>query len=677
MLSRDLFYIFNWWIWLFVFGIVSLPITYKFFGKFVGAGYGLSKTVGLAFFGYAVFFLSIIQILPFKRNTLLIFFLIYAGFNYSLFKKQSSLVKDLRKKFRSVIVTEILFVFGLVFWSIIRGYQPDINGLEKFMDYGFINSILRSEYLPPADMWFAGGNINYYWFGHFITALITKLSNIPSSIAYNIMIATILGLSLSSVFTISATLLKFVDKKLSFRTVFAAGLLSAVLMNFGGNFHTPFYLLKDGIDNYWYSDATRFIGYNPDREDKTIHEFPLYSYVVSDLHAHLLDLPFVLLYLSLLIFYIRRKERKLVSKNLIPLGFVAGIMFITNTWDFGNYLLTTGFALLIFEFQKQGIKIRTVTYPALRSIVIALSGIVFALPFILNFVSIAEGVKLVNSRSYIWQLLILWGFPLILTATLTVILSKNFKSIKKIKFSDLFVFCLHVASWILIVLPEIFYVKDIYIASHHRANTMFKLTYQAFVMFYLTSGYIAVRAINLAKKSFGKLTIALFFGLVFWTILGYPSIAIKAYYNKLETYHGLDGTTWLSLRRPELGNVVNWFNKNVEGQPVILESPGDSYTEYNVISSYTGLPTVSGWFVHEWLWRGTADIPQARVADIEQIYSTTSPDIARHLLQKYDVKFVIVGEFEREKFTALSEEKFTQLGETVFTSGTTSVYEIN
>ena len=277
MLSQDLFYIFNWWAWLFILGVVSLPITYKFFGKFVGAGYGLSKTIGLAVFGYAVFFLSIIQILPFKRNALLIFFLIYSGINYWIFLSQKSLIKDLEKKIRSVVITEVLFVFGLIFWNIIRGYQPDINGLEKFMDYGFINSILRSTYLPPADMWFAGGNINYYWFGHFITALITKLSNIPSSVTYNLMIATILGLSLSSVFTISASLLKFVDRKLGFRTILAAGLLSAVLLNFGGNFHTPIYVLKDGIDNYWYPDATRFIGYDPDRDDKTIHEFPQYS----------------------------------------------------------------------------------------------------------------------------------------------------------------------------------------------------------------------------------------------------------------------------------------------------------------------------------------------------------------------------------------------------------------
>src|SRR5258708_38797604 len=32
--------------------------------------------------------------------------------------------------------------------------SPDIHGLEKYMDYGFVNSILRSQYFPPKDMWF-------------------------------------------------------------------------------------------------------------------------------------------------------------------------------------------------------------------------------------------------------------------------------------------------------------------------------------------------------------------------------------------------------------------------------------------------------------------------------------------------------------------------------------------
>ena len=44
--------------------------------------------------------------------------------------------------------------------------------------------------------------------------------------------------------------------------------------------------------------------------------------------------------------------------------------------------------------------------------------------------------------------------------------------------------------------------------------------------------------------------------------------------------------------------------KTIEGQPVVLEANGDSYSDYERVSAMTGLPTVLGWYVHEWLWRG-------------------------------------------------------------------------
>jgi uncharacterized membrane protein len=75
------------------------------------------------------------------------------------------------------------------------------------MDYGFVNTIMRSTYLPPLDMWASGLSINYYWYGHYVTAFITKLLSLDSAITYNLMLATILGLALTSAFSISSTLL--------------------------------------------------------------------------------------------------------------------------------------------------------------------------------------------------------------------------------------------------------------------------------------------------------------------------------------------------------------------------------------------------------------------------------------------------------------------------------------
>ena len=678
----DAVFIFYWWVLFFILGFIGIPISWLFFKRFIDSGYGFSKIISPLVISYTAFLLAITRIATLSTITLYAILVFYFLVNvYIYLKNKTKITAEFKKNSKAIFVSELLFAVGLFFWSFVRGYQPDINGLEKFMDFGFINSILNSQYLPPPDMWFAGESINYYWFGHFYVAMLTKLSTLASSLTYNLMIATILGLSLAFAFSIVSTLIRNLQIKPKKRTAYAAGLISAILLVFAGNFHTPLYALKNGVDNYWYPDATRFIGYNPESSDKTIHEFPIYSFVVSDLHAHLINLPLVLLFIGLLLaltlkLYPRNKteiKNKDIIK-LIPIGLLLGVMFMTNAWDLANYLLLTGVVLIIFNLKLSGIKIKAIWVTFKSILIIILAGFFVVLPFLLNFESLAQGVQLVNNRTPLWQLGVLWGFPAVITVIFALTLAKLKK---KIDIPDLFILSLIITSWILIFIPEIVFVKDIYIASHQRANTMFKLTYQAFVMFYLASGYIAVRTLLMVKTKLYKLAAILFFVILFVSVLTYPSFAVTSFYADLRNYRGLDGATWLQTKHPEQLDVINWLNKNIDRQSVILEAPGDSYTEFNVISSYTGLPTVSGWYVHEWLWRGDSSFPQKRVADIDEIYTASDLVTTKTLLDKYNVEYVIVGVNERTKYPNLNELKFSQLGKKTFISGDTTIYQIN
>jgi uncharacterized membrane protein len=247
-----------------------------------------------------------------------------------------------RKTMQWIIVEEILFFSGLLLWTIVRGQEPSIHGLEKFMDFGFMQSIARSTYFPPLDMWYgpdidtrpAGYFINYYYFGHLSGALLIKLTGVPAAVGYNLILANILGLSLSMSFGIVTNVIHYAQSlvygvKKTIGTVRLAlyGLIGALVLNFAGNWHT-IYLFTKGYENespvppwtvlpdvgaqlsliqqkfpnilaalgeysrYWYPNATRFI-------PNTIHEFPSYSYVVADLHGHVFDIPFVLLTLAI------------------------------------------------------------------------------------------------------------------------------------------------------------------------------------------------------------------------------------------------------------------------------------------------------------------------------------------------------------------------------------------
>lgn len=668
----DLPHLFIWWGVFFVVGLATYPTTYLFFRKFFDAGWGFSKSIGLLILSYLFFIVNILQVIPFTRFFVTATLIAIALVNYILFlKNKTIIISGVKKSLRVIVAQEILFAVGLFFWSYVRSHQPDIVGLEKLMDIGFINSILRTTYLPPADMWFAGSSINYYWFGHFMVSVATKLSGISSSVTYNLMLATILGLTLNGAFSISATITKSLGKLASRKAIVAAGLISAVLLTFGGNLHALVYTYLDGPDTYWYPDATRFIGYNPDVADKTIHEFPMYSFVVSDLHAHLINLPIVLIYIGVLVWiFLPGKKKGIEFKYSLPLGFLLGVMFMTNAWDTANYLLLTGISILVFNVYRGGVKIKPVVNTAKIIIPAITIAAVVVFPFLTNFESIAEGVGFVNARSRIWQLAVLWGFPAVLSA-IYIWSIRN----KKLNSTDLLISSILATVWVLITIPEFIYVKDIYIASHHRANTMFKLTYQAFVMAYILSGYIVAKVIVSEKKFRFRVIKKLLLFAVLSSVLIYPKYAIGSYYNDFKNYKGLDGSSWLSDRYSNVASTVDWFNKNVDGQPVILEAPGDSYTDYNVISSYTGLPTVSGWFVHEWLWRGDSSFPQARVSDISIIYTSGDVELTKGLLEKYNVEYVIIGHFEREKYPNLIENKFKQIGEVVFSSGNTSVYK--
>ena len=157
----------------------------------------------------------------------------------------------------------------------------------------------------------------------------------------------------------------------------------------------------------------------------------------------------------------------------------------------------------------------------------------------------------------------------------------------------------------------------------------------------------------------------------------YPYFAIKSYYGDMRTFSGLDGIAYMKDRLPDDYKAITWLNQNIGGRPVIVEAQGDSYTDYARISANTGLPTVLGWPVHEWLWRGSYDIPSPRIEDVRLIYESDDLVETKKILKKHKVVYVYLGNLEREKYPNLKEAKFEELGDIVFETGQTKIYRIN
>jgi uncharacterized membrane protein len=750
MNPSDIQAVLQWWIVILIIGIAFLPVGSLLFDKFFDKGYIFSKALGLAVVSYFVFLLGILHILPFTQLFSWLSLLIVGGIAFTITYRKATLLSVVRQNLPIFIFEELLFLAGLFFWAYIRSFSPDIHGLEKYMDFGFINSILRSEYFPPKDMWLTPYSINYYYFGHLTTAVLTKLSALPSNITFNLMLSTIFALCLTQAFSLGANLYSFLQKseKISFIKIVASGILTAALVTLSGNLHllyaffksypgespVPFWELPflpfSFPNSYWYPNATRFI-YN------TIHEFPIYSWVVSDLHGHVLDIPFVLLTIAVLLsVFISKSEAQnpdlkwevgngkiendargtkktkfsLHKFTLSPLtshlslaliGFLLAVMYMTNAWDGGIYLLLA--ALILFSIQY-----KSLNRYLLSLFTIGISLFVFSLPYNYFFKPFASGIGILCSPEFLtkigkigpflfeknycqhspwWQLLILYGFFYFFIISFMLFYFR----LKKLHRSDTFVFLLIILSTFLIILPEFIYLKDIY-PAHYRANTMFKLVFQSHIMLSISTGYIIVRIVSSIKYKVlsmkGKMLASCFLilaSVLLALVLTYPYLATNSYYNldqkdekgQVKKPTGLDGTKYLQNLYPDDFKAIQWLIANVSGQPAILEAQSDSYTDYARVSANTGLPTVLGWTVHEWLWRGTYDIPSPRINEITTMYETTDVKIAKKLLEKHKVKYIFIGTLEYQKYPNLSEEKFKKLGTVSFSSGQTKIYEIS
>lgn len=702
----DVYLILRWFFVFFLMGTAFLPLTFSLFSNFKDKGYIFSKIIGAIFLSYFVFISGLLRLVKFSEVSVYLSLLILFLINYSVFLyRKTDILSVVKKHLRIFIVEEIIFLLTLLFWSYVRSNLPDIHGLEKFMDFGFLNSILRADYFPPKDMWYTPLPINYYYFGHLITAVVTKLTFIPSSITYNLMISTLFALTFTA--SLSIILNLFDNIKFSIKSSLA-GFVSAIVIVFGGNLTTIYTLFKAypndhpipfwklpflpfSLPNgYWYPNATRFIPY-------TIHEFPIYSFVVSDLHGHVLDIPIVLLSIATVFSLFLRKTINIF--HLIFVSFLCALMYMTNAWDGLIYLLFSLLFLFVYNFYIENRKFsitKTNVYKFFKEFLILISGfLVFFLPFSINFKPFISGIGVLCAptiltnlqrlgpflfeanhcqRSPMWQLSLLYGGFYFFAICFLIFL--KFKKNYKITRSDIFVALLILLSTLLIIIPEFVYVKDIY-PQYYRANTMFKLVYESFIMLSICLGYVLIKLITSIKQKIILFSFVLPSLIILTLILIYPILAINSYYRDLKTYESLDGTNYLKSLYPGDYNLINWINQNIKGQPVILEASGDSYTDYARISANTGLPTVIGWSVHEWLWRGSYDIVAPRIEDVQNLYTSSDISLTKSLIKKYDIKYVVISSLERQKYPNLNEGKFSALGKIIYKSQGTQLYKIN
>jgi YYY domain-containing protein len=444
-----------WWLWMGVIGLAALPLCYRFFRRLPGRGYAFARPLGLLLTSYVLWMGASLGLL---RNTLggvLFSLLVIVAISVLAYQRgrtegDPGLWAWLRANGRLVLAVELLFAGALALWSLLRAYSPDLMtaGGEKFMEIMYLNSIGRSQYFPPHDAWLGGYAISYYYFGYVMMAALTRLSGFAAHLTFNVGVALLFALTCTGAFGVVYNLVKGVVLRSdrpgepAARPI-AYGFLGAILVAVLGNLEgllevlysarflpERFWSWLDIVElnqpfdpggaaslmptrsGWWWWRASRVIhDLDPAGNSmgiQPIDEFPGFSFLLGDMHPHVLALPFVLLVLAVALRALleasgRREpneEREGIKAWLAPVLRISplvplclGALGFLNTWDFPIYLVVFAAA---YGLGRWGYYSR-LSGPFLRDVgvtgvAVAFSGFVLYLPFYVGFQSQAGGL---------------------------------------------------------------------------------------------------------------------------------------------------------------------------------------------------------------------------------------------------------------------------------------------
>jgi len=236
-----------------------------------------------------------------------------------------------------------------------------------------------------------------------------------------------------------------------------------------------------------------------------------------------------------------------------------------------------------------------------------------------------------------------------------------------------FVLLLILLASLLVLAPEFVYLRDQF---GWRMNTIFKFYYQAWTLWSLAAAFgVALMLTNLRRLWNGLYNIGLV--LLLFAALTYPTLSLLTKTNDFNPPFGwtLDGAAHLEREYPADADAIRWLQTAPYGVIVEATTPDASYSDYAHISTYTGLPTVLGWPMHEGQWRGGYTEQGTRMDDIQRLYETSDWNTAQAVLSQYQVRYVYVGTLERVAYR-VNETKFQRFLHPVYQNGNVTIYEV-
>ena len=278
------------------------------------------------------------------------------------------------------------------------------------------------------------------------------------------------------------------------------------------------------------------------------------------------------------------------------------------------------------------------------AVIMFVVGYICSLPFTLTFDQISTQIKITHKHSLPHQMLVLWGFPVFCVMAFIVKVLYD----RKMKLPDLCIILFGLCAIGLILLPELIFVLDIYGDVYERANTMFKLTFQACILFGICTGYtIMVLLSELKRLKFIPILCIIF---LFIEVTYMKNFSLYGNFLDPKSRKGLDASAYAKTKYINDYDGIKYLD-DLQGVHVIVEAVGVAYEETaSRVSALTGNQTIIGWQTHEWLWHNDSAVPSERSSDVYQIYTSTDVDKVADLLKQYNVEYIFIGEVENKVY---------------------------
>ena len=473
----------RWLITVELIGLAAFPLAFYLLPRLADRGFTLSKPLGILLVSYLFWLLGLAHIPTVQPIAIALVLLVAAASAYIAYRNFDALREFIVREWRTIVIAEAIFLVFFIGWTLFRSYDPFINHTEQPMDLALLSASINSQVGHPEDPWLRGEPVSYYYFGYWMMGALSQISAIQSHISYNLALALIPAMSAMGIFgivfnmvrmdkacsgvagtdsmstvraSVSAALADSTHRKLAIIAGIAAALFLVIVSNLEGVLEfmrlngmgsQSFYdwirindlpgpivtppLSWTPPDFWWWFHASRVINTFDGVHfiDNTIQEFPFFSFLLGDMHPHVMSIPFIALFIGIALNIYRlpsdfwRNYRSVYPYAIVlTAALVLGGLGFNNLWDMPTFAALL-IGILALKAYREGSDIPqsiALAFFPVGLAILALAALMYS-PYLLDINAGVNGIGVVITHTRAIHMFIVWG--LFLTAVTPFLLA--------------------------------------------------------------------------------------------------------------------------------------------------------------------------------------------------------------------------------------------------------------